>query len=51
MYIAKCIDLQTQKYFEKEFWDKKKFENFKNKCRFSRKIMIYSTIDNSKFYD
>ena len=51
MYEVKCLDLEKNKTFELIFWNYKKFEDFKRKCKYSKKIKIISITDNLKYFD
>jgi hypothetical protein len=35
-----CYDFENERYFIKEFLNQKKFKNFENKCKYSKKIKI-----------
>lgn len=51
MYEVRCFDVTKKVEFTRVFWDRKKYNNFINKCRYSKVIKIVSTVDNSKYYD
>lgn len=51
MYEVELLNLDTGKRFKKVFWNLKEKDNFVRKCKYSKKVMVVSTTDNSKFYD
>lgn len=40
MFKVWCYNVNRDEYFIKEFYDKKKFNDFTRKCKFSEKIKI-----------
>lgn len=40
MFKVWCYNTSRNEYFIKEFYDKKKFNDFTRKCKFSEKIKI-----------
>lgn len=44
MYIVTVLDKRTQKTFELEYNSLYKLENFKKKCKFSKKVKITSIV-------
>ena len=51
MIIVKCLNLKSNEVFELEFWNIKKYNDFKRKCNYSKKIKILCVIDNTKYFD
>lgn len=44
MYEVNCINLETNKDFSKIFYNYYLFKKFKNKCKYSKKILITSIV-------
>ena len=51
MITCICKDLDKNNEFELVFWDYQKFESFKRKCKYSKRIRILAILDNTKYYD
>lgn len=51
MFEVDCLDLVKQTRFTKIFYGIKKLNDFKRKCKYSKKIKIIGISDYSKFYD
>ena len=45
MYEVNCIDLINNKEFKKVFYSYYLLNKFKNKCKYSKKILITSIIE------
>lgn len=50
MYEVNCYNLKTKQRFTKIFWEYDDLMKFKNKCKYSKKIIITSIVDNERLY-
>ncbi len=45
MYEVNCINLKTKEKFSKIFYSEYLLNKFKNKCKYSKKVLITSVVN------